>query len=169
MPGVGHASNPAGGMGAAPYTPHRRDGLFPTAINAPAALVRPSQRHADSRARHHHARRIAAGTINAPQTAARAPYAERSAAAPNVTAERAGAPGTITPETARHARPDSGTAGADGDARQPTGFAGVSDADMKADPGYQYRLQQAQSRHAGAAAKGVARGSNGWKALMQQA
>src|SRR6516164_7961058 len=52
----------------------------------------------------------------------------------------------------------------------PAGFQGVSKADLEADPGYQYRLQQAQDAITNsAAAQGIARGSNAWKALMQQA
>ncbi|HXJ73292.1 MAG TPA: hypothetical protein VNM37_10575, partial [Candidatus Dormibacteraeota bacterium] len=52
----------------------------------------------------------------------------------------------------------------------PGGFQGVSKADLEADPGYQYRLEQAQQALENtAAAKGIARGSNTWHELMSQA
>ncbi len=55
-------------------------------------------------------------------------------------------------------------------AQNPTAFQGVSKADLEADPGYQYRLKQTQQAlEQSAAAKGIARGSNTWNALMANA
>lgn len=110
------------------------------------------------------------------QYQAPAPYVPQTLQTPaavnaqNVTAQTVGAPGQITPQSVQAQQVQGPNALTAPTLANPQGFQGVSQADLQADPGYQYRLQQAQQAvEQSAAAQGVARGSNTWKALMQQA
>jgi hypothetical protein len=103
---------------------------------------------------------ISVGNINAP-----APLQ-----AGTINAQGMAAPGSITPQMIQGTSVSAPSALNAQTLANPAGFQGVSKADLEADPGYQYRLQQAQDAITNsAAAQGIARGSNAWKALMQQA
>jgi hypothetical protein len=113
---------------------------------------------------------ITLANINAPAAVQAQQVTTQPIAAPGtITPERISA-GTITPQSISGSTVQGPQALNAQTLANPTGFQGVSKADLEADPGYQYRLQQAQQALENtASAKGVARGSNAWKALMSQA
>jgi hypothetical protein len=74
-------------------------------------------------------------------------------------------PGSITPQTVQGPQALQARTLAD-----PAGFKAPTMADVQNDPNFQYAQQQAmQSLVNSGAAKGIARGSNEWKALQEQA
>jgi hypothetical protein len=85
--------------------------------------------------------------------------------AQQVTPSPVGQPGTITPQTVQG--PQALTAQT---LANPTGFQAPTQADLQNNPQFQYAQQQAmQALVNSGAAQGVARDSNEWKALQQQA
>jgi hypothetical protein len=82
-----------------------------------------------------------------------------------VTPQPTAAPGTITPQTVQGPQALQAQTLAN-----PTGFQAPTQADLQNNPQFQYAQQQAMQQlvNSGAAA-GVARGSNTWKALQDQA